>query len=531
MVRVLFYVILLFAIAAGFAWLAERPGALTLSWQGYEIETSLMVGAIAIVAIVAAITLLGAIIRAVVATPRAIGNYLGARRRDRGYRALSRGMIAVGAGDIKLARHAADESSILLGDEPLTLLLTAQAAQLAGDGAGARTAFEALATRPETRVLGLHGLFIEARRQGEEEAAQHFAEEANQAAPKIGWAGTALFEYQARTGDWLGALRTLAANTKAKIVDREASQRLRAVLLTARAMEIEGNEPGEAQAAALEAHRLAPELTEAAIVAGRLLARAGDTKRAARVLEAAWKVQPHPEIADAYAAVRSGDSVSDRLKRMRRLADIRAHHPEGVMALARAAIDAREWGAAREALEGLLRSQPSERVCLLMAEIEEGEHGDEGRVRSWLGRAIHAPRDPVWVADGQVFPRWAPTSPITGRIDAFEWKVVSEPVSQAWSPEAITERHAEAPPRIPLVESMEKGAAGPAQADKAVLQTPVTTPIPAEAAVEEEPEELPAPAPPTVSEPVIPRAPDDPGPEDGDEEPGSRRFRLFRPSA
>lgn len=527
MVRILVYVILVFAIAAGFAWLAERPGALTLSWQGYEIETSLMVGALAVAVVVAAITLLGVVIRAIVSTPRTVTNYLGARRRDRGYRALSRGMIAVGAGDTKLARHAADESSSMLGDEPLTLLLTAQAAQLAGDAVGARSAFEALAGRPETRVLGLHGLFIEARRQGEEEAAQHFAEEANQAAPKIGWAGTACFEYQARAGDWLGALRTLAANTKARIVDKPGSQRLRAVLLTARAMEIEGNEPGEGQAAALEAHRLAPALTEAAIVSGRLLARAGDYKRAIRVLEAAWKVEPHPEIADVYASIRPGDSVGDRLKRMRRLADIRAHHREGAMALARAAIDAREWGTAREALAGLARSQPSERVCLLMAEIEEGEHGDEGRVRSWLGRAIHAPRDPVWVADGQVFPRWAPISPVSGRVDAFEWKVASEPVSQSWSPEAVVGRHANLPAGIPLVETTDHSAK-PQQIDNALPRSPGPADGAIKTVVEDEPAEEPAAAAePPAFEPVVPRVPDDPGPEEAGEDQERRRFRLF----
>jgi HemY protein len=314
MVRILFYVAVVFALALGFAWLADRPGALVLTWQGYEIETSLLVAALAIVAVVAALLGLGALVRAVLATPRVVGAYLGARRRDRGYRALTRGMIAVGAGDTRTAARAADESVSLLGQEPLTLLLTAQAAQLAGDGARARDAFEALAARPETRVLGLHGLFVEARRQGEDEAARHFAEEATRAAPRIGWAGAALFEYQAQAGEWPGALRTLAANAKAKLVDKAAAQRLRAVLLTAWALEIEGSDPDEARAHAQEAHRLAPELSEAAVLAGRLLARSGDYRRASRALETAWKTAPHPDVADAYAAIRSGDSVRDRLK-------------------------------------------------------------------------------------------------------------------------------------------------------------------------------------------------------------------------
>jgi HemY protein len=127
----------------------------------------------------------------------------------------------------------------------------------------------------------------------------------------------------------------------------------------------------------------------------------------------------------------------DRLKRMRRLAELRPNHPEGAMAVARAAIDAHDWEAARAALEGPARSQPSERVCVLMAEIEQNQYGDEGRVRSWLARAINAPRDPAWVADGRIFQHWAPISPISGRIDAFEWKVPSEPTSE---------------PRMPLID-------------------------------------------------------------------------------
>src|SRR6185503_2233882 len=177
-------------------------------------------------------------------------------------------------------------------------------------------------------------------------------------------AGTALFEYQAQAGDWQGALATLTANADAGAVDRERAKRLRAVLLTARAMELEAGEPDEARLTATEANRLAPDLVPAATTAARLLTRLGDTRRAARVLETAWKAAPHPEIAEAYAGVRAGDSVRDRPKRMRRLTELRANHPEGALALARAAIDARDWQAARNALGGPIRTNPSERVCL-----------------------------------------------------------------------------------------------------------------------------------------------------------------------
>ena len=57
-----------------------------------------------------------------------------------------------------------------------------------------------------------------------------------------------------------------------------------------------------------------------------------------------------------------------------------------------------------------------------MAEIEDAENGPSGPVREWLARGSRAPRDPVWIADGMVSRRWLPISPVTGKLDAFEWK-------------------------------------------------------------------------------------------------------------
>ncbi len=528
MIRVLLYVVVVFLAAAGFVWLAERPGELLVNWQGYEIRTSVMVAVVGAAIVIALIAMVGALLRAVLRTPQAVGSFFGARRRDRGYRALSRGMIAVGAGDTRAAQRAARESQNLLGKrEPLALLLAAQAAQIAGDVGSARSAFTALTETAETRVLGLHGLFIEARRTGEHTAARHFAEEAMRISPRVAWAGTALFDYQCQAGDWQAALTTLAANADAGTVDNARAQRLRAVLMTARAMELEAGTPEEARSLAIEAHRLAPDLVPASVIAARLLTRNGDVRRASRILEAAWKASPHPDIAAAYAEVRTGDSVRDRLKRVRKLAEMRANHAEGAMAVARAAIDARDWPAAREALGGMIRLQPSEGVCLLMAEIEEGEHGDQGRVRGWLARALSAPRDPAWIADGRIFAQWAPVSPVSGRIDAFEWKVPPARLPaerqmeiEAWAtaddaPPTVETKAVTAAPAVEETTPAAKPAeSAPAEAGPAETAGGETPPAEAKAAGAK-----------VVQEDLSPRAPDDPGPprrEDEDE-----RYHIF----
>ena len=111
------------------------------------------------------------------------------------------------------------------------------------------------------------------------------------------------------------------------------------------------------------------------------------------------------------------------IQRIRELIDTPPPNLPAAIVLARANVDAYEWPAARNALANYSSADPTQGVCLLMAEIEEGQNADQGKAREWLARAVRAPRDPVWTADGITSDEWEPVSPVTGRLDAFEWRV------------------------------------------------------------------------------------------------------------
>src|SRR5262245_51149805 len=197
--------------------------------------------------------------------------------------------MAVGAGDARAARRFADEATRIAPSEPLTLLLGAQASQLAGDRAAAERTFQAMAAREDTRILGLHGLFIEAQRRADVAAARAYAEEAAKSTNAPAWAALAVFDARCRAGDWTGALERLERNMKAGLLDRNAYRRQRAVLLTARALATEDTDPAGTRALALEAVKLEPTLIPAAALAGRLLGESGDLRRASRIVEGAWR--------------------------------------------------------------------------------------------------------------------------------------------------------------------------------------------------------------------------------------------------
>ncbi len=419
MIRVVLFLIVVGAAALGFAWLADL-GDVVVTWQGLRIKTSPVVIGAGLLAAVVVLYFIIAIIRAILRSPFVLSRMMRNRRGVRAYEAISNGLIAIGAGDIAAANKFAAQVNQIAPGEPLALLLSAQAAQLSGNRDEAERVFHAMASRADTKALGLHGLFIEARRRNDLTSARAFAEEAARTAPTLGWAGRAVLEFRCATGDWAGALALLDSNKTT--LDKAGYRRQRAVLLTARAQAAEDTDRDSAKAFAFEAQKLAPTLIPAAALAGRLLAEGGQLRKAGRVIDKAWRANPHPDLAQAYAALRYGDTARDRLKRVEALAKQTPDNIEGALALARAALDAQEFVKARAALTPYLDA-PTKRVCLLMAALERAERNDEGRAREWTARAVHAAPDPAWTADGYVSDHWLPASPVTGRIDAFEWRV------------------------------------------------------------------------------------------------------------
>ena len=423
MIRAILYFAGIVAVTVALAWLADQPGSIDIKWGGYEFSSSIFVAVIGLSFALFMLWLAWSAFTSLLSSPAMILNRLRQRRNKKSLTALSRGLIAVGAGDARLARKYAKQAARGLPNEPMSALLRAQAAQLAGDRLMVQRIYESMLESPETELLGLRGLFSEAKREQQLEAARQYAERALKLNNSVRWAAEGLLNLQCRAQDWKGALETLQKAKFGGSINRHVLKRWKAVLLTARAQELEDTDPQQALQMALDAHALAPDLVPAAEIAGRLLANDGNIKRAAQIIRKTWRLSPHPDLATAFAYLRHGDSPRDRLQRIEQLARDLPNHIESRIALAHAAIEARNWKQARNNLKPLIENNPSARVCTLMARIEGGEFGDKGRVREWLARALRAPRDPVWIADGHISDSWEPVSPISGRLDAFEWRV------------------------------------------------------------------------------------------------------------
>jgi HemY protein len=527
MLRIILFLVLIALAAAGAAWIAEQSGAVVLSGNGWRIERSLPEFVFSLGVIIVAAVLAWSILRGLWRTPARISRARRERRHARGRHAITHGLLAIGHGDSSAARAHADVARRHAANDPLALLLHAQTAQLDGDREGAQRAFRAMAERKDTRLLGLRGLFIEAQRADDPRAAVAIAEETLKLSPGSTWASQAVLGFRCAKGDWTGALAILDNNLASGLVDKAAWRRQRGVLLTARALELENLDRDLSRETVMEAVKLAPTLVPAAVLASKYQSEAHQIRRSMRLVEAAWLAQPHPDLADAYAHVKLGDSARQRLVRVETLAEKAPGHIEGALAVARAAIDASEFARAREVLAPYI-ADPTQRVAMLMAEIERGEHGDTGRARAWMLRAVRARHDPVWAADGYVSDRWRPVSPVTGRLDAFQWQT---PLAALPSDKGVTveaspfEEAMLAPPRRETPRELATEPETPAMPVAPAAQDNSPAPFTVEATPPPvfRPRQNSARDGASAVPPVIPivRAPDDPG---IDDEPASAEF-------
>lgn len=459
MIRFFFATLVVLVLAAVAAWLAQSPGELTIVWHGWRLETSAALAAIMVVAFAMVSAALYRFWLWLRRRPHAFAEARLERRRRLGYQALSQGLVAVASGEAAAARKLADRAGKLLEatkePPPLTLLLAAQAAQLAGDETAAETQFSAMLASPETEFLGLRGLLSQAMRHNDRGKALELARRAHVLRPEASWVLRELFRLEASEGLWQAAATTLDEAERRRALPAADIRRHQGIVAFQKALSAEA--AGDLDTALKEARRAvaaAPDVVPAAVMAVKILSDNGRRSRAARILREAWAAAPHPDLAAAYVALYADADPAARLKRANELIEGNPGHEESRLLLAAAEHGAGNDAAARETLAPLLNQPPSHRLAKLMAEIEQSQYGDGASAREWLAKG-NAAADAAWICSActRSSPAWQAHCPHCGAFDSLRWRVATAHAGHALTDTAETEplaRIATAPPTAPF---------------------------------------------------------------------------------
>ena len=436
LVKIVMFVVIVAAATLGAGRLLEIEGVVRLAVAGWEFTLGPVQAIIAVLLILAVLWLLltvagllFAILRFLNGDETAVSRFFDRNREARGYQALADGLIALAAGEGRLALIKAQRAEGYLDRPGLTSLLMAQAAEAAGDGKKATEAYKALLADPRTRFVGIRGLLKQKLAEGDTETALKLAEKAFEMKPRHAESQDILLKLQSESADWKGARSTLGAQRKSGALPKEVYRRRDAVLALQEARTVfDENASIETREAAIAANKLSPDLIPAAAMAARSYLDKGDKKNAVRVLKKAWEATPHPDLAAAFAQIEPEETPDQRLKRFRVLTALHPDNAETRLLLAELNIAAEDFSAARRALGDLPTAHPTHRSLAIMAAVERGEGADDATVRAWLSKALTSPRGPQWCCDKcqAIHSEWAPICGNCGGFDTLSWREPTE---------------------------------------------------------------------------------------------------------
>jgi HemY protein len=509
LLKIVIFVILIGALTLGAGYLMESSGGVQITAGGTEYTLGPLKSVMAAIVLVVVLYVLFKLVGLLVAVLRflngdetAISRYFDRNRERKGFQALSDGLIALASGEGRVAMAKAEKAERYLHKPELTDLITAQAAEMVGDRAKAEKVYKRMIQRDETRFVGIRGIMKQKLDAGDTDMALQLAERAFAIRPRHEEVSDVLLQLQAEKGDWSGARKTLNAKLKNGSLPRDVHKRRDAVLALSEAKGIlDEGQSIEAREAAIEANRRSPDLIPAAALAAKGYVEQERPRLAVRILKKAWEVEPHPDLAAAFAAIEPNETPADRLKRFQALVKLHPDHRETKLLLAELNIAAEDFPAARRAIGNLYETDPDARVLTIMAAIERGEGASDQIVRGWLARALTAPRGPQWVCDNckHIHSEWHPVCENCHSFDTLSWTTPphNDPILPSGAEMlplivgAIEDKSDEVPEAQIVTESeaeiIAEADAAPAEPEAEVVEDPVE--VSSETDAETEPKE------------------------------------------
>ena len=429
--KIVLFIAVVAALALGAQWLMASGHGIRIAVADIEFNLGPVQAALAALVVLAVLWLLlklagllVALLRFINGDDTAISRYFETSRKRRGLEALTEGFVALASGEGERAVSKGRKAEKLLENRTLSNLLIAQGAQSGGNRQLAEDYYRRLLEEDRTRFIGAQGLLGQMLETGNDEKARKLADKALMLKPDHAPTQDTLLQLQNKAGDWQGARRTLAETKRFGRMPGDVYRRRDAVLALQQAQSLEAE--GKVEAArdmALEAHSASPGLVPAAVMAARAQIARGSARQATKIVKKAWKLQPHPELAQVFAEIEPGETPSARAKRFEKLLTL-VEHDEAKLTRAELLIAAEDFPAARRAIGTLYETAPSQRVMTIMAAIERGEGSDDSVVRGWLARALTAPRGPRWVCDKcqHIHAEWVAICENCGAFDTLSWR-------------------------------------------------------------------------------------------------------------
>ena len=315
MTNLLLLLVFLTSLGIGAAWIAENPGHVTVHLGDYRIDTSFAVLVCLAVASTLALLLFYALLARLLNFPGLWVQRRQIKHYKNGLTELTWSVAALAASDLQSAQQHTKRAEKLLGETPITLLLSAQIARSQGEDEKTQALLEKMLDHKETEYLAARLLSESAGKKQLFPRALALAQRATAANPHEHAALLSVISLHVRLKQWQDALRALDSSARKARLLRSENRRIRGIILLAQAqaMAEDGNDDTALEAARKSLSYLG-NFAPAVVFAAECYRQNGQTRQGIKLLQQAWKKTGHPDIASAMRSISIEEPVAKREK-------------------------------------------------------------------------------------------------------------------------------------------------------------------------------------------------------------------------
>ncbi len=397
MIRLALYIILAIVFALSAVWFADHPGALQINWQGWEVRMSMAIFSFLVLLYSLSIWILFKLYRWFKTGNPLTSPKRQATRREKGLTQLDLGWSAMAVKDNATALKHGKKAQRLLGflaqdNGPLRLLLAAS------EGKEHQKFLTQSEQKPNMKLLVLKSRLDH---ETDEQKALDILQEMEKSSPANPWIKRQIFDRLTHLGKWVEAREELNKMTKAKMGDAAQLKSLTATLCYSQALEADiANKKTMAKNLAQESLKNNPSFIPAALLLGRFYLSQGDKTRARKVIEAIWKIAPHPDLGELFLKLDPMESSSEKFKRVQKLTKLNMGNINSLHFLAKVALDTEHWADAKQALDKIISAKmTTQETYHLLARLETLQKQDEAAAAAYLALADTAENKPNWQCD------------------------------------------------------------------------------------------------------------------------------------
>jgi len=424
MIRIGFYITLSIALALGAVWFADHPGTLRLNWQGWEMRLSMGIFFLFAFLYTALCWYLFKLYRWFRTDNPLTSPKRQASRRQKGLSELDLGWSAYAVHDDAAAlKHGKKARALLPQDNGPTRLILAVGAQdeKSQNDKKWQAYLEPLQKNQNTRLWALK---IALDREKSPQEARAILREMKTLSPHNKWIMNKYFNLLTRLGQWSEAADELNQLAKGKALDPHEQKHLAAVLKYSQALEADiASQKTAARDFAIAALKSDPAFIPAALLLGRYYLSCDDKAKARKVVEATWKLAPHPDLGQFFLKLEPLESPSEKFRRIQKFAGLKADHPDSLNFLAKIALDTEHWAEAKQALTTLTKDDTATRETYhLLARLEMLQKKDQAAATRYTAQAEKA-KESFWRCGscGAQAKNYAPTCPKCQSFGQITW--------------------------------------------------------------------------------------------------------------